>query len=232
MTTDLSTHLLTDEEFDRLSDFLDQAGPDAMNIETLDGFVAALLCGPEPVMPNEYLPEVWGEDYVFGSDEQAQDVLALMMKHWSVMAHTLRRSLHDDKQFYMPIILEDEHGIGRGNDWAEGFLRGVDMRRERWQRLFNDEERGGPIIVILMLAHENDPDPELRPPPIPDEKRHEILAHLAGSLLMIYRYFEHERRAIPGIGHGVAQRRTGPKIGRNEPCPCGSGKKYKQCCGA
>ncbi|MCX7765566.1 MAG: SEC-C metal-binding domain-containing protein, partial [Candidatus Sumerlaeia bacterium] len=27
-------------------------------------------------------------------------------------------------------------------------------------------------------------------------------------------------------------RRQGPKIGRNEPCPCGSGKKYKKCCGS
>jgi Flp pilus assembly protein TadD len=27
-------------------------------------------------------------------------------------------------------------------------------------------------------------------------------------------------------------RRAGPKIGRNDPCPCGSGKKYKKCCGA
>ncbi|MCZ6851047.1 MAG: SEC-C metal-binding domain-containing protein [Planctomycetota bacterium] len=26
-------------------------------------------------------------------------------------------------------------------------------------------------------------------------------------------------------------RRTSPAIGRNEPCPCGSGKKYKHCCG-
>jgi SEC-C motif-containing protein len=26
--------------------------------------------------------------------------------------------------------------------------------------------------------------------------------------------------------------RTSPKVGRNEPCPCGSGKKYKRCCGA
>jgi preprotein translocase subunit SecA len=25
--------------------------------------------------------------------------------------------------------------------------------------------------------------------------------------------------------------RTGVKVGRNQPCPCGSGKKYKQCCG-
>jgi len=26
-------------------------------------------------------------------------------------------------------------------------------------------------------------------------------------------------------------RRSSPAIGRNEPCPCGSGKKYKNCCG-
>ena len=24
----------------------------------------------------------------------------------------------------------------------------------------------------------------------------------------------------------------GPKVGRNDPCPCGSGKKFKKCCGA
>lgn len=32
-------------------------------------------------------------------------------------------------------------------------------------------------------------------------------------------------------GSSVTVRRTSPKIGRNDPCPCGSGKKYKQCCG-
>ena len=33
-----------------------------------------------------------------------------------------------------------------------------------------------------------------------------------------------------GNGHG--QMEGGRKLGRNEPCPCGSGKKYKKCCGA
>ena len=32
-------------------------------------------------------------------------------------------------------------------------------------------------------------------------------------------------------GQSVTVRRTSPKIGRNDPCPCGSGKKYKNCCG-
>jgi uncharacterized protein YecA (UPF0149 family) len=30
----------------------------------------------------------------------------------------------------------------------------------------------------------------------------------------------------------AAPKVTTPKIGRNEPCPCGSGKKFKKCCGA
>jgi preprotein translocase subunit SecA len=32
-------------------------------------------------------------------------------------------------------------------------------------------------------------------------------------------------------GPGAPMRREAPKVGRNDPCPCGSGKKFKQCCG-
>ena len=32
-------------------------------------------------------------------------------------------------------------------------------------------------------------------------------------------------------GDSITVRRTTPKVGRNDPCPCGSGKKYKNCCG-
>ena len=45
------------------------------------------------------------------------------------------------------------------------------------------------------------------------------------------------RQAAKGVmqrhttGESVTVRRTSPKIGRNDPCPCGSGKKYKNCCG-
>jgi len=40
-----------------------------------------------------------------------------------------------------------------------------------------------------------------------------------------------DARQVP---HGPVQtiRRESPKVGRNDPCPCGSGKKYKHCCGA
>jgi len=52
---------LTDAELDRLGDFLKSCkGGRAMNIEVLDGFFAALIAGPEIVMPSEYHWEVFG----------------------------------------------------------------------------------------------------------------------------------------------------------------------------
>jgi SEC-C motif domain protein len=39
-------------------------------------------------------------------------------------------------------------------------------------------------------------------------------------------YFTDGKLVTPGT-----YRKTGPKVGRNDPCPCGSGKKYKKCCG-
>ncbi|MGC2637948.1 MAG: SEC-C metal-binding domain-containing protein, partial [Acidobacteriaceae bacterium] len=46
------------------------------------------------------------------------------------------------------------------------------------------------------------------------------------------RELEHARMAGAGDASTPAQRRTGEKVGRNDPCPCGSGKKYKKCHGA
>jgi uncharacterized protein len=61
--------------------------------------------------------------------------------------------------------------------------------------------------------------------------RDERLAHLASDLAEIYRYFEPQRREMSRTHH-LVQHRAGPKVGRSEPCPCGSGRKYKHCCAA
>ena len=43
--------------------------------------------------------------------------------------------------------------------------------------------------------------------------------------------FEHESASEPEPARVAAAQRQGPKVGRNDACPCGSGKKYKQCHG-
>jgi uncharacterized protein len=85
---------LTDAELDRLGDFLKSCkGGKAMNVEQLDGFFAALVAGPEIVMPSEYFPKVFGGETLnvcdFGNFEEGNEVLGPMMRHWNDIAGTL-----------------------------------------------------------------------------------------------------------------------------------------------
>jgi uncharacterized protein len=222
---------LTDTELDRLGDFLKSCkGGRAMSLEELDGFFAALITGPETVMPSEYYPEVFGGEMTdtceFSSLDEANEVLGLMMRHWNTIAGTLFKD-----EVYVPLLLEGEDGVAHGNDWARGFMRGMNMRHDGWGELVNSEEHGGWVIPVMMLYHEHDEDPEMRPDPITPEKREDIIAHMTAGLVGAYRYFRAHGEAHAGTGFAPESRHTTSKVGRNDPCPCGSGKKYKKCCG-
>ena len=109
---------LTDAELTRLGDVLKNCkGGRAMNVETLDGFFAALIAGPEAVMPSEYYPEVFGGEMSdtceFSSLEDENEFLGLMMRHWNDIAGTLFRD-----EIYEPLLIEDKDGIPQGNNWA------------------------------------------------------------------------------------------------------------------
>jgi uncharacterized protein len=85
---------LIDAELDRLANFLKGCkGGRAMNVEQLDGFFAALIAGPEIVMPSEYYREVFGGEMSdvceFSSLDEANEILGLMMRHWNTIAGTL-----------------------------------------------------------------------------------------------------------------------------------------------
>lgn len=230
---------LTDEELDRLGEFLDRFGDGrAMNLEELDGFFSALIAGPELVPPSEYLPQIFrGEPMKDAkSMEEASEALALLFRHWNSIADTLAKG-----DFHIPVLVKykneddeedgDEEEIAGGNDWASGFMTGVSMRFDAWGVLDEDKETRDWLLPMLYLDQEHDPDPESRPPALPPEQRTEVVVAMMVSLLMIYRYFRSRRQtATPDFSDGP--RRTAPKVGRNERCPCGSGKKYKRCCGA
>ena len=121
---------LNDAELDRLGDFLRSCkGGKAMNLEELDGFFAALIAGPETVMPSEYYREVFGGEITdaceFSSLEEANEIFGLMMRHWNTIAGTLFK-----EEVYVPLLLQSEDGVAHGNDWAHGFMRGIRMRHD------------------------------------------------------------------------------------------------------
>ena len=225
---------LTDAELERLGSILERFGDkQAMNLEQIDGFLSALICCPDLVPPSEYLPKIWGGDIVleegFAAQPMLKDCLSLIMRHWNAIVDTLQSG-----EVYLPLLLEDENGISHANDWANGFMRGMELGKEDWAELVNDLEHGGSLVPIFTLAHEHDPDPAMRPykEPISAELRDKLIVGAAAGMNEIYHYFEAQRLlGKDSLGDMTTFRRTVPKIGRNDLCPCGSEKKFKHCCG-
>jgi uncharacterized protein len=194
MDTPTTQQPLSDDEFNRLSKFLDGIGAPAMNMESLDGYFAALICGPDTVLPSEYLNAIWGEGFCFDDNGQATDILGLLMRHWNTISSELFRTLKKP-EVYMPVLLEDDDGIARGNDWARGFMRGVQARPASWHELVASDEHGGPLIPIMLLAHEHDPDAAMRPKPVEPNPEFAVCEHTTTKHL-IYNVFSRASTCI------------------------------------
>ncbi len=190
-----------DPDLEALEEILEQAWDDgAMSLEELDGFFTALLCSPELIPQSEYLPEVLGpgdaleNEEIFPNPEAAKLFWELVLHHQVLVGEAL-----DSEEPFAPLLQTDEDGNTFGNEWAIGFLRAVDMRVEAWSEIQNDEDKFAWLDPILALAHENDPDPELRSSegPIPDPLREALIAEIAGSVKELYRYFApHRHRRV------------------------------------
>ena len=230
---------LTDAEIDRLTELIAAvSGGKGMSVEWVDGYMAAVLCTPTLLPLNDYLPPIFGaasmDEIEFEGMEQVQETVAALMHHRNGIAAALLQSLTDKEVLYWPILLEGDDGIARGNEWVQGFLRGTAFDPGDWAALLDDEARGGALIPMFALAHENDPDPGMRAGPFDTpEKRDSVLQHLIVGLVKAYAYFAPARRALAAeLGASRTVVRESSKVGRNEPCPCGSGRKYKHCHGA
>lgn len=228
---------LDDAELDRLSDLLDaRADAKAMGVEEMDGFFSALQCAPElPPMGLVIDTVLRGESE--GESASADDIVEIMtltMRHWNAIGAGLARGIGSGPDdIHVPLLFEDEDGVVAGNDWARGFWRATRFDLDSWRTMMLEPEEQQALAAIAALAFEHDPDPARRMMAIEPHQRKTFVLALTVGMLRAYSYFAPKRRAF-----AQAPRAAGtivhdePKVGRNEPCPCGSGRKYKRCHGA
>ncbi|HEY6642127.1 UPF0149 family protein [Povalibacter sp.] len=218
---------ISEDEIDELSDFLDSVKT-AMTIERLDGFFSALVIGPDVVLPSEYWPIVMGSGpsgyEAFGSQQEYERIFGMAKKFWNTIAGTLSAD-----KIYSPVFLTDDDGHLRGNEWATGFMQGVALRSDQWAEVFTDQVLSEAIVPMLALSQENESTDSRRfklpPPPL----RKDFLKAMTYGMRQLYEHFLQQRSGdMPQARSSVV--RSSPKVGRNDLCPCGSGKKYKQCC--
>jgi uncharacterized protein len=225
MTLDNTNKPLTDDEIDQLSDCLTSAAPHSMNIEMLDGFLSALICNHSIIKPYDCLDIIFGEDFSFSSKEQASFILTLICRHWNTIASNYIKS-EKTKANFSPLFVENDAGVIDGHDWANGFMTVVDLRPEDWRELFEDEEFSGLMVPMMILATNHHQDLTFDPNSHNLGKGQEIIMEMIRRSVFVYRYFEGPSQA----DDLAPSKKSGHKIGRNDQCPCGSGRKYKQCC--
>lgn len=223
---------LSDDELDWLDDFLlyrvdeDEAEARAgevdegiLDIAELDGFLTAIASGPNTVMPSKWLPAVWGDfEPEWESPAEFEKVFNLIIRHMNEIVSMLL----DSTEEFEPIFMEREVE-GRKylivDEWCVGYLRGVALDEASWHA-----DEIAPQLGVIQLFGAEAGWETLEQMSLHEVEKQQALIPVAVGKIHAYWY---ARR-----GESQTIRRDSPKPGRNDLCPCGSGKKYKKCCGA
>ena len=207
-------------------------GEETMLLEELDGFIAGLLVCPDLIKPGEWLPIIWNRD---GGDLQpafddlghANQVLGLIMEHYNSVARTLME--HPER--YTPLFsVDNRNGDILWELWIEGFEKAAKLRPDVWQKLLNaDADTAAAMRGMMALAEVGGRDQHL-PRKELDTINTTAPDNIARWVVTLNARRLANYRPMQGIDSRMSLAST-KKVGRNDPCPCGSGKKYKKCCG-
>jgi uncharacterized protein len=207
----------------------ERSPPESMMLSDLDGFLTGIAVGPELVMPSEWLPLIWGgEAPEFADEAEAKAILGAIMGRYN---EVLRQVADDDLD---PVFWADRGGTLIAADWAEGFLQAIMLRADAWERLFKSKRDGQLLIPILALCGNENGESLLGIPPDEEDRIMEEAAEfIPACVAAIDAYWREKRRTSMPFAAGTPPQpnHASSKVGRNQPCPCGSGKKFKKCCG-
>lgn len=208
---------LSDDEYAKLADLLHAHSP--FDIDGVLGVLYAVTIAPGFVPPSRWIPVVF-PDGMRGLDEEgAEEVLGLLIRLHDEIATALAK-----RRVMMPA--EDE--IEACDSFAAGFLAGAEADPE-WVN--NDAHwtftswaaylAGKPELIAPDLLQKFQEDPNIRPT---------IYKSMVASVVTAHDVFLEVRRNALSEAVWALQASTARRVGRNEPCPCGSGKKFKRCC--
>jgi uncharacterized protein len=191
-----------------------------LDVSELDGFFAALACAPDTVLPSRWMPAIWGgqDQSPAWSDKQEIDDFTHAV---FALYNEVMQSMNEDD--YAALFIEREvegKTYTIVDEWCEGFLRGVNL----WDTLtaadtIVTEQSIQPIRLFATDAGFAR---------LETMSEDEIAAQqqlIEPAVRRLFRHFLEQRKhaSSPDV-------RESRKVGRNDPCPCGSGRKYKHCC--
>lgn len=212
---------------DRIDEDADTDGKDegVLDISELDGLFTAIVSGPVTIAPSRWLPSVWGDfPPMWSSEEAFSKTFSMLVRHMNGIAATL----NEQPERFEPMFGER---TVKGkiytivDEWCEGYSRGIALAADAWKA--GGEEMAALLAPILGFTSETHwRAHELAS----DEEVDNMQRAITPNVRQIHAYWA-KRRVVSEVRAAASSAyRTQPRAGRNDPCPCGSGKKYKKCC--
>lgn len=199
-------------------DYTDDLDEGVLVLPELDGFLTAIVSGPESLPPSQWLPALWGDfPPEWETPEQANHFFSLIFRHMNGIAGTLMQQPDDFEPMFYQRDFEGEL-VEIPDEWCEGYMRAVTLNPRVWEA--GGKELDSLLGALFIFTEAGDFEAHN----LPTAERDEICAILPNQIRAIHAFWL-ARRSPP-----QPVRNTAPQASRNDPCPCGSGRKYKKCC--
>ena len=219
----MSTIVFDDTDLSRLEHLLNplSAAGSTMRPDEVQGFFTALISGPDSLERAFWWNEVLGDAPEFERPEDEAELQALLEKLYRATADALA----SDEPLDLILYSEDDSDAADYWPWCNAYLFALDTVPTDWFDKADDEgfeELLLPVMALGGMFEEDDGDDlvDFSPDELADFKD-----QLPEALAAVHNYWHAKQNAPTTV------RREGDKVGRNDLCPCGSGKKYKACCG-
>ncbi len=234
----MSTSPPTDDELDQLEALLIRLDKRGFMLSDADGYLCAIALSPDPIPEAEWQADLFEAHDCEPSPGEIREMADVASRRITEILTTLET----DPGSFAPIVELDTDESPLSEIWAEGFLAGMGRRPEAWQQLLDHPTGQLVLMPILMLG-----DPRALEAAFPKRGKRERerdrlaanLPDLVGFLFTLTQTLKSDGlAALPSPEEFAASISPEPDhppqktAGRNDPCPCGSGKKYKKCCGA
>jgi uncharacterized protein len=191
-----------------------------LDVSELDGFFAALACAPDTIMPSRWMPAIWGGEALAPEWQNQKEFIEFSHAAFTLYNHVMHCLNEDD---FQALFLEREvegKNYTIVDEWCNGFLRGLNL----WEPLAAADAALTEECIQPLRLFATEAGFEKRDAMSEDE----VVAQqqlIEPGVRRLFQHFLAQRRhaTTPLV-------RETPKTGRNDPCPCGSGKKFKKCC--
>jgi uncharacterized protein len=236
-----SAPVLNDADINELDDLLAAvpAPLEAVDAVMLDGYLCGILVQPVALTPEQWLPPIFGETGQLPAaaegwtDAQNTRLLALIeRRREEILRGILENSWFDP---IVPQLEDDDGNLLTGKDAMEGlgyWVAGFEWALANFPQLEDLGQPGVPDLLDSLWRHLPEQDETQAEMTKALDQEHPLrnldegIQQLVFDIVDLAEVGVAERIKVTTVKHET------PKLGRNDPCHCGSGKKFKQCHGA